>query len=228
MNTFTKLAAAGLIAVAASTAASAANFSAVVGCDGGKDKECHTIYLSGPIELKDDEKFNKFLDEKKITRAVVILSSPGGYVKEGLSIGYKVHEKGFVTFVPNDNECSSMCAAIWVAGSVRYAQERALIGFHSTATKVETKNKKGKVTTKYEPGQGWSNSLVGAYYARMGLSDEAIVYATKVQGNQGILWAKTTELESVGVKLTILPTKEPVAGTTTSPKTNVPPWQNRV
>src|SRR5262249_1581678 len=172
MKVTTKLAA-GLVASTAlmSTAASAATISSVLGCDGGRDKSCYTIYVTGQIETKDDVRFNQEIERNKITRAVVVLNSPGGYFDPGIEIAYKIKEMGFTTYVPKETMCASTCAYMWLAGSTRYVQATAQIGFHAIYSKYAIngngkgsngKGSKGKKPQTIALSSGSGNALLGA------------------------------------------------------------------
>ena len=62
---------------------------------------------------------------------IVTLVSPGGNLRGGLRIGERIREKGMSTFVPNNRQCTSVCALIWLAGTPRtVGGNNARIGFH--------------------------------------------------------------------------------------------------
>lgn len=125
-----------------------------------------TVVISGEIVPGDTEKFLKVIGSTK--HALIILSSPGGSVIESLQIGRLIRSKGFVTAVPNDTLCVSACALIWLAGSPRYGEDRATIGFHAAYV--------------YRNGQqqeiGVGNALIGAYMNELGFSDRAVTFVT--------------------------------------------------
>ncbi|PWE54447.1 hypothetical protein DEM27_20285 [Metarhizobium album] len=66
-----------------------------------------------------------------MSRASVILQSPGGLVKEALHIGATIRMEGFATMVPADKQCFSVWGLIWVSGVRRYISDTSLIGFHA-------------------------------------------------------------------------------------------------
>jgi len=87
------------------------------------------VLIRGPIEAGDGDKFETVVIG--LSRASVILESPGGLVKEALHIGATIRLEGFATMVPADKECFSACGLIWVSGVRRYMSDTSLIGFHA-------------------------------------------------------------------------------------------------
>jgi hypothetical protein len=188
---------AGIAALLMSSPAHAASISVT----GNPLSDTHAIYIRGLIETDDLQKFKQVIEENKITRAVVILDSPGGYVRPGIGIGNTIKEMGFMTFVPEGNKCNSMCASIWLAGRPRLLEENSKIGFHAAAA-LDTDN------SGRPPGiirnSGWGDSLIGAYYARLGFDDWAITYMTTMP-HTGMKLASSEELKKMGFQVTILP-----------------------
>lgn len=125
-----------------------------------------TVVISGEIVPGDTEKFLKVTGATK--SALIILSSPGGSVIESLQIGRLIRSKGFVTAVPNDTLCVSACALIWLAGSPRFGEDRATIGFH--AAYVYRNGRQQEI--------GVGNALIGAYMNELGFSDRAVTFVT--------------------------------------------------
>ena len=68
--------------------------------------------------------------------------------------------------MPEKTVCGSTCAAIWIAGAHRWATDTSLVRFHAAYD----------IQSMQENGQ--SNAVLGSYYSRMGLCDEAIAYLT--------------------------------------------------
>jgi hypothetical protein len=64
-------------------------------------------------------------------KAIVALKSPGGSLAEGITMGTYIHAHGLATLVPNDVECASVCALMWLGGIVRFVASRGRIGFHA-------------------------------------------------------------------------------------------------
>jgi ATP-dependent protease ClpP protease subunit len=117
------------VVLAAATPASAANFTAMSGCDEGRsDKPCTSIYINGKIEPEDGAKWKAFLETIKTPQAIVTLNSPGGSVTAGLLIAYDILNREYDTYF-NEGICTSMCAMIWLAGKTRYMSSGATLGF---------------------------------------------------------------------------------------------------
>jgi hypothetical protein len=180
-------------ALAAPTAASAANFYATK-LDCGSYPNCYVMTISGRIEEGDDAKFAQFLKQNSVNSAVIELNGPGGNLAAGLAIGRKIHESRYATIVTNDTMCGSVCASIWLAGSPRQYQGKSRIGFHSAFTV----DKKGKVIGT----SGVGNAVVGAYYAHLGLSDAAIVYLTEASGAADqARWLTAADANKLGIEV---------------------------
>jgi hypothetical protein len=187
---------AGLVVLAVRPA-HAANISAA----GNPLSDARAIYIRGVIERDDLQKFKHVIEENKITRAVVILDSSGGHVLSGIGIGNTIREKGFTTFVPNGNMCSSMCAAVWLAGTPRLLEEHSKIGFHAAAAMEVDSSGRPTGTVR---NSGWGDSLIGAYYARLGFDDWTITYMTTMP-HTSIKSVSPEELQKMGFQVTILP-----------------------
>lgn len=134
------------------------------------------IAINGTIDLGDFRKFENVVRQIEVPgqQITITLNSPGGNVSAGLDIGRLVNNKKMKTHVDETTECSSICAAIWIAGVPRSATFTSLIGFHAAFDPQ----------THEEHGQ--ANATLGAYYAKIGLSDEAIRYLTAAGPNEAI------------------------------------------
>jgi len=195
MNTLKRLLATTALvgAVAAPTAASAANVAAVpLKC--GTVSNCYILTVDGKIMPDDDKKFEAVINKNDVRVAVVALNSPGGNLLSGLAIGNSIREHGYTTIVPSNMLCGSVCAAMWLAGSTRQVEVGARIGFHA-AFAID---QKGRVIGT----SGMGNALVGSYYARLGLSDPAIAYMT-VAGPSGAQWLNPTAAQKYGIAVTV-------------------------
>jgi hypothetical protein len=192
--------------IATFTSANAADISFVRGCASGTDQICHSIFINGPILNGDADKFETLIKKNNITRAVVVLNSPGGLAVDGLGIGYQVMDHKFTTYVRANEWCASMCGYIWLAGSTRYAQPHAHIGFHAIYTGAVDNSGKMKKNAKptLSNTSNALNALLGAYMARIGLSDKAIVTFTLKSANQMYWLESWNEIEELGIKLTII------------------------
>ena len=124
------------------------------------------IMLSGPIVLNDDAQLGRLM--QPYSKGVVVLNSEGGNLYAGLSMGRMIKDKGFNTLV--ERGCFSACALMWLAGHERYLGAKGIIGFHAASSIAD--NGVHEVSSS-------GNALVGAYMAKLGLSDQAIFFATQ-------------------------------------------------
>ena len=150
------------------------------------------IKVGGPIIGGDSDRFDA-IAASVTGKAVVILASPGGKVVEAMAIGERIHANGYGTAVGDDNICASACALIWVAGSKRFVSETARVGFHAAYT--------GSGDDARETGAG--NALVGAYLTKLGLSYEAILYATSAAPDD-MAWLHPDDAKRLGIEVTSL------------------------
>jgi hypothetical protein len=163
-------------------------------CGNSAKEGCHDLFIFGQIEFGDDEKFKHEIQAHGITASTVVLHSIGGDVAAALKIGREIKRLGFTTVVGNDMYCVSACAMIWLAGSRRFYDARAKIGFHSAYNMT----KRGAYVS------GGVNALVGAYYAGLGLPDKAIYFFTAAPP-QEMFWLKSDMFEKLEVKAEYLP-----------------------
>ena len=91
-------------------------------------------------KIKDGDSFElrKALRDHDIE--IVVLSSPGGSVYEGLTMAGILHDKKLTTYIPKKNlftdgqgDCASACAYMYFAGSTRVADGK--LGVHQFASK---------------------------------------------------------------------------------------------
>ncbi len=151
------------------------------------------ITIEGHIDINDDDKFNTIiLALPTSTKKLVKLNSLGGIGIAGLIIGGAVRNYQLNTYVASGDTCTSACADIWLGGVKRYAGQSSRIGFHS-AYNAETHQVTGPL-----------NALSGAYYARIGLNYDAIIFATKAGPDQ-IAWLTFEEAKRIGIEYTLVP-----------------------
>lgn len=89
----------------------------------------HFIYIAGPIEKGDYERFSEIV-RKNTSPLVISLMSSGGDVDVAMKIGRLIRAKGFATSVPDDAQCASACVLLLAAGVQRIIYERARITIH--------------------------------------------------------------------------------------------------
>lgn len=127
------------------------------------------ILVSGPIEEGDDSRFFEVAEASP--RALVLLESPGGLVKTGISIAAEIAIQEYSTLVLDGAGCHSICAIMWTAGKRRYMSPDASISVHAA---YEIRNDSGNDIEIFESGM--ANAQIGAFLNEIGLSAEAIRY----------------------------------------------------
>ena len=122
-----------------------------------------------------------------------MLKSKGGHLLAGLRIGEKIHEIGLETAVSYDSICTSACALAWLGGSRRLMFETSLIGFHQAYIQ------KNDIVFTSAIG----NALVGAYMANLGLSYNAIAFATAARPTE-VNWIEYSIGSKLGIEIKLL------------------------
>ena len=84
-------------------------------------------FLHGELKLSSYSSLLKLLNDHPNVK-IIALSSPGGYVNEGLKIADEIHKNHMTTWVPKNAECSSACSFIFFAGIERRLDGR--LGVH--------------------------------------------------------------------------------------------------
>ncbi|MGQ0564170.1 MAG: hypothetical protein ACT4OK_03740 [Gemmobacter sp.] len=156
------------------------------------------IALSGEITRGDADRMAALLT--RFPDAFVFLDSEGGLVAEALRMGNMVRESAVATAVNAGDECRSACALIWVAGRQRYLSAEGRVGAHAAyidrGSSVET--------------SGIGNAEIGAYLARLGLSDAAVRFFT-VASPDRMLDLTPDLARIVGIDMTILDDQDTAA-----------------
>jgi hypothetical protein len=145
-----------------------------------------TITLNGLIGPDDAEAF-KVKAHLFPGKATATLSSPGGNLLAAFAIGEFIRLRGWNTYV--SDECNSACALIWLGGAQRLMTPDAKIGFHAASVNGQ------------ETGLG--NAALGAYLNRIGLSREAVIYATQA-GPDNITYLTPSEAKRVGIEVSVV------------------------
>jgi ATP-dependent protease ClpP protease subunit len=127
------------------------------------------INIVGEIVEGDARRFNAVMREVSAEKgkAIVSLNSIGGLLAEGFAIGHAIHNNDFGT-VAEDN-CTSSCANIWLAGTKRWIVENSTIGFHRGADIKKGKDGK-EISRKMDPR---IDNDQRAYYHSIGYTNEA-------------------------------------------------------
>ena len=95
------------------------------------EKAPKTLFFFSDIEKNDSFEFRKALRNHNID--LVVLSSPGGLVWEGLSIAGIIHDKKLNTYVPKNSlkgtgNCASACSFMFFAGEEKAVN--GMLGVH--------------------------------------------------------------------------------------------------
>lgn len=170
------------VCIISSAGAATINYAALDGLN--------TITVAGTITDGDAERFEEVA--AAITgQALVVLSSPGGLVKDGLIIGIAIRRHGYATGVPDSAVCSSICGLMWLAGEPRYISPSSKVGFHAAF----------RVDDGRESGQ--ANALIGAYLSKLGLSYDAIAYMTDAPPDE-MRWLTPVDAEKYHITYSLI------------------------
>jgi hypothetical protein len=150
----------------------------------------NVIYISGEIDKDDADKF-KQITSVVTGRTVVFLDSKGGSAMDGLYIGEYIRYKGYSTAVGDNTECASACGLIWLAGKSRYLGTSTRVGFHAAYT----------VSGHDATESGVANAVIGGYLTKLGLSYQAIVFATVAPPDE-IKWLNQDDARRIGIQYT--------------------------
>jgi hypothetical protein len=117
-----------------------------------------TIFVAGEMVLGSYRKFARVLKSAPAVRTVH-LGSPGGIVLEGFLMSALVRERKLNTYV--ESGCSSSCTQVLVAGVDRAVAPSAKVGFHASATVVETTDDAPEGGSVVPSGGGDKNQTAG-------------------------------------------------------------------
>jgi hypothetical protein len=148
-------------------------------------RDGNAITISGQINPNDFETFK--IKAGPLTKADVWLSSPGGDLQAAIKIGEFIRLRGWSTFVTAG--CSSACALIWLGGVTRYMTDTARVGFHAASINGQEK--------------GAGNAVIGAYMNRLGLSYDAVLFATTASSSD-ITYLTPDYAKHIGIKVTMI------------------------
>lgn len=146
------------------------------------------IFVKGEFVQGDALEFERKI--MGLTRGLVVLSSPGGSVTEGLGIGAAVRTSGLATMTAD--QCASACALVWLSGIRRYFNEGARIGFHA-AYKIRD----GKPVET-----GMANAEIGSFLTHLGLNREAIRFVASAPPN-GMRWMTLEDAHRLNISVIV-------------------------
>ena len=168
--------------MAAVVPARAATFTLTNGFDGRP-----AVRISGDLLPGDLKAFGAFGTSHPRVYSIIV-SGQGGALMPAIEIGKFAHDMQMQTVVPPGQECSSACALLWAGGIQRKVGTGAQIGFHSVFTMADG--------TPRASGPG--DALAGAYLARLGFTDAAIVYMTQ-QPPTSMAWLTRSDAQTFGI-----------------------------
>ena len=165
--------------------AAAADISAI-----NRDGVARGILVVGAIISGDRQKFANIA--LTTDRAVVILHSEGGNIREAFEIGRAIRLKGFATYVVANDVCASACALIWLSGTPRQMSANAKIGFHAAYLDNDG--------TKEVSSSG--NAVVGSYLNSLGLPEPAIAELTAASPDD-VQWVTPAQFARIGIDVQV-------------------------
>lgn len=125
------------------------------------------LKLSGQIEVGlSDELLAQIgqVEEFPHGAKVLLLSSPGGSVREALKISEILDQYDVHTVVPNFGECASACASIvFIAGKYRTVEAFGLLGQHSCAANGVPNEACNELLAEHAVQHGVSYGAVAAF-----------------------------------------------------------------
>ena len=104
----------------------------------------HTLFFIDEIKSNDSFELRKALRNHDIEN--IVLASPGGSVWEALNMAGIIFDKKLRTFVPEQGNCASACAFLFLAGHERLIEGK--LGVHQTYSQ-NYKDKKTVGQTQY-------------------------------------------------------------------------------
>ena len=124
------------------------------------EKVPNALFFFDYIEKNDNFEFRKALRNHDVD--LIVLSSRGGSVWEGLSIAGIINDKGLNVYVPKtsvkgDGNCASACSFMFFAGETRNVEGK--LGVHQFLSKE--KEKKEKIVEIQKNSQFTVSEIIG-------------------------------------------------------------------
>jgi ATP-dependent protease ClpP protease subunit len=165
------------------------------------------VVIQGRLNHGDEDIFRARIAALHTPSIGIGLNSPGGDLRAGIEIGTIIRMRGLATGVPVGAECASACGLIWLAGTPRvilYDDQGnyGRVGFHAAVNAVTGQQSVG-------------NAIAGAYFNRLGLSDDAIAYMTDAPPDS-IQWLTSADADRLGIKVNYVKEAPSTADTKTS------------
>jgi hypothetical protein len=122
------------------------------------------VDVRGWISYGDEKTFAEKTKNLDAENVYVSLSSPGGNVISGGTIGDLIRYRGMNTYVGRDTTCTSVCGLMWLAGRNKFAENSSHIGFHG-AFNANTLQPSNEI-----------NILLAVYLAQLGYGYEDVLW----------------------------------------------------
>ena len=103
-----------------------------------------------------------------ISPTKVVLSSGGGYLQDGYSMGHILRNFGATTAIESENGCASSCAVAFLGGTTRIVDDGAAIMFHAPYHLVKDEYGISKERADCNVGQDQLDSLKSYYIEMIG------------------------------------------------------------
>jgi hypothetical protein len=189
------------------------------GCGDG----CTTITVAGKIRENDWKTFAGIAKAENATKTIVALASPGGELYSALRMGLLIRKAGFATVVPENMECASGCALMWLAGTPRMAGPKAAVGFHAPYSRREGRNGEAVGPAFQNPA---AVSVVRKYLDKLGISKAAQSFLVSAPADD-MYWLNGDLAAGFGIDYVDLKREQKQAETKTEPSP-APKGDNRV
>jgi hypothetical protein len=152
----------------------------------------HSIRINGKLMPGDEVVFRTIAAEIPLTARVEVIMTSGGGALSTLEIGRIIRQRGWTTRAVN--QCNSMCAYIWLAGSTRVIYPGAVMGFHAIGEDCAS----GVCQRVSGPG----NAVLGAYLNSLGIDESVIQFMTKAAPSEST-WMTPMMFTQYGIKCEI-------------------------
>ena len=147
------------------------------------------VTIDGDIAAGDFETFQA--KTASLDKAAVILRGAGGLIFEAIDIGERIKEKGYSTYV--EENCTSSCGFIWLAGSPRTKLATANVGFHRP------------YSSETWTAPGWVVDTVRAYMQALGLNKATIEFTLSVTQPTDVIYLTENDPKRLGLAVAIVP-----------------------
>lgn len=166
-----------------------------VGTIGADGRTRRVLAIRGKIGAAAAVWFRERLDEAKLSPGdIVLLSSPGGRLDQGLIMGDVIRSRGLTTMVGvldsgrrvRASYCASACVLVYAGGAVREAFPGSGLGVHQFTTDISPENSSRDIVADTQRTTG----IILEYLTRMGISPTIL---QAMSASKDIRWLKESE-----------------------------------